>query len=342
MFNFLKRMILASLFVALLSPCSFAAVPKEAQKPASSPPSEIVLVRVNGKTITKEGLDTATNNVLPQLAFHSFVSEDKLKSVRKQTLENLINNELIYKLYKDAALDIKEKEIDAKVEELKKRLPPGENFDEVLKRSKITLRELKEDIKAGIIVERASKKKAEEVKKKAEDTVTEAFMKEYFQKNLKKFMEPEQVHLRSILVKADPSGGQRVWAESLKKAQEIAKTAKSGQDFPKLAEKVSEDPFAKNGGDMGWAHKGSLFPEIEEAVSKMKVNEVSDPIMTLYGYHIVKLEGKKPSVQRKFEEINKAKLKKELEEKEYKKVWKEWIAELRSTAKIEYVQEDKP
>lgn len=338
MFDFLKRLALASVFAALLIQPSLAAEQKPAKKLPSTP-AETVLARVDGKNITKDNLDNATNNVLPQLAFHSFVSDEKLKAIRKNALETLINNEIIYKMTKDSKPDVKDKEIDAKVDELKKKVPQGETLDSVLKRSNVTLAELREDFRKSILVERTTKKKAEEFKKKAADAVTEAYMKDYYQKNLQKFKEPEQVHLRSILIKADPAGGQRVWGEALKKAQDVAKLAK-GDDFAKVAQKYSEDPFAKTGGDMGWTHKGSLFTEIDDAAAKMNVGEVSDPIMTLYGYHIVKLEGKKPSVQRKFDELNKATLKKELEAKEFKGLWEAWIKDIRSTAKIEYVQEN--
>ncbi len=339
MFDFLKRMALVSVFAALLAQPSLAAEQKPAKKLPSSP-AEMVVARVNGRNITKENVDSATNNVLPQLAFHSFVSDEKLKTIRKNALETLINNEIIYKMTKDSKPEVKDKEIDAKVDELRKKVPQGESLEKVLQRSNVTMAEIREDFRKSILVERTTKKKAEEFKKKTAETVTEAYMKDYYQKNLQKFKEPEQVHLRSILIKADPAGGQRVWGEALKKGQDVVKLARGGEDFAKLAQKYSEDPFAKDGGDMGWAHKGSLFAEIDDAVAKMNIGEVSDPVMTLYGYHIVKLEGKKPSVQRKFDELNKSKLRKELEAKEFKRLWDAWVKEIRSTAKIEYVQAD--
>jgi len=138
-------------------------------------------------------------------------------------------------------------------------------------------------------------------------------------------------------VKADPSGGSRVWNESKKKAEEIIKLVKEGKDFAALAKERSEDPFAKNGGDMGWAHKGSLFPEIEEAASKLKPGETSPaPATTIYGYHIVKLEGRKAAVQKKFEELNIKNLETELEQKEHKNLWNSWLENLKNTSKVEY------
>ena len=337
MMSFSKRTVIASLFAAFL----FPALPSVAanQQPAAvlqNPGAEIV-VTVNGRKITQEDLDTATNNLMPLVTYHSAVSEERLKGIQKKALDNIINSELIYKYAKENKLDnVDKKEIDQQMKDLKKKLPKGDSLDKVLKRSNLTLEELKDDFKKDIVVARVSKSKSEEFKKKAEQSVDEAFLRDYYKKNLEKFKEPEQIHLRSILIKADPSGGQRVWNESKKKAEEIIKLAKEGKDFGKLAEERSEDPFAKSGGDMGWAHKGSLFPEIDEAAAKLKAGEISGPIMTIYGYHVIKLDGRKPPVQKKFEELNQKKLESELEQKEHKKLWKSWLDGMKTASKVEY------
>lgn len=339
MMSFSKRTVIASLFAAFLFPALPAAAANKQPTPVAvqqAPGSELVAT-VNGKKITRDDLDTATNNLMPLVTYHQSVSSERLKEIEKKALDQIINAELIYKYAKDNKLDkIDKKQIDQQVKDLKKRLPKGDSLEKVLKRSNLTLDELRDDFKKDIVVVKVSQSKTAEFKKKAEETVNNAFLRDYYKKNLEKFKEPEQIHLRTILVKADPSGGQRVWNESLKKAEEIAKLAKEGKDFASLAKERSEDPFAKDGGDMGWAHQGSLFPEIEDIAAKLKPGEISEPVMTIYGYHIVKLEGRKPSVQKKFEELNLKKLESELEQKEQKNLWTSWLENLKKTAKIEY------
>lgn len=342
--SFAKRTLLASLFAAFLLPAlpgAAVAAPKQPsalEKPAAptDPRTEIV-AKVAGLNITREALDTAVNNLMPIVTYHQAVSSERLKGIQKKALENLINGELMYKYARENKLDsVDKKEIDKQVKDLKKRLPKGDTLEKVLKRSNMTLDELKAEFKKDIVVVRLSKTKTEEFKKTAEATVNEAFMRDYYKKNLDKFKEPEKIHLRSILVKADPSGGQKVWNESQKKAAEIAKLAREGKDFAKLAEERSEDPFAKKGGDMGWAHQGSLFPEIEAAAAKLKQGEISDPVMTIYGFHVLKVEDRQPSVQKKFEELNLKNLESELEKKEHKRLWDEWLDGLKKKAKVEY------
>lgn len=344
--SFFRKGLAAALFLALTAQSGYAATTKttkEVTAPvAKGTPAEVVL-RVDGKEFTRENIRTAVDNLLPMMSYHSSVSEERYNMIQKTAIDQLINRELVYK---NATKDPKNlpkvtnKEIDEEISKIKKRLPKDQTLDKVLKKSNMTMADLRDDFKRKIIIDRVVAKKNEEFKKQADATVNEAYLKDYYQKNIDKFKEPEQIHLRSILIKADPAGGQKVWNEAKNKAQDVTNKAKAGESFEALAKKYSEDPNAKNGGDMGWAHKGSLFPEIDEAASKMAIGEVSAPIMTIYGYHILKLEGKKPSVQKKFEEINKKKLESELQAKEYKNLVTNWQNELRSTAKIEYLADD--
>ncbi len=340
--SFLKKGLAAALFLAITVQSGYAVAKQEKKAaPAKGSPEEVVL-RVNGKPFTRDRVRTAVDNMLPMMSYHSSVSEERYRAIQKAAVDSLINRELIYEKLKNSkdTPAVTSKEIDEEVDKLKKKLPKDSTLEDVLKNSNMTMAELRDDFKKKVMIDRLTQKTNEDIKKKADALVNEAYLKDYYTKNIEKFKEPEQVHLRSILIKADPSGGQKVWDAAKKRAMDLAKKARAGEDFAGIAKKNSEDPYAKDGGDMGWAHKGSLFAEIDDAVSKMKVGEVSDPVMTIYGYHILKLEGIKPSVQKKFNEINKDKLKSELGAKEFKRLWDEWITELRAGAKIEYLSDD--
>ncbi|MBI5238353.1 MAG: peptidylprolyl isomerase [Deltaproteobacteria bacterium] len=307
--------------------------------PKEDPGKEVIL-RVNGRGFTRENLDIAVNNLMPMTSFHGSISNERLHALRKTAVEGMVNDELVYRAAKEEKMDAGKMDINAEIESLKKNLPKGQTLEKVLKNSKMTMAELREHFRRKLAIKAMSKKKADEFRKTAEETVTEAYMEDYYKKNLDKFKEPEQYHLRSILIKADPAGGQRIWNEAHKKAMDIAKKARGGEDFAKLAIQYSQDANASNGGDMGWAHKGSFLEEIDAAASNMKAGGVSDPVMTLYGYHVLKLEAKKPPVQRKFSELNKENLRKELTEKERKRLDNAWMDGLRTSANIEYLSED--
>lgn len=118
------------------------------------------------------------------------------------------------------------------------------------------------------------------------------------------FDKPEQVKAQHILVKATP-GDVASEKNALAKIQELkAQTAKT--DFGGLAEKNSDDPGSKvKKGDLGYFSRGQMVPEFDEMAFKMKVGEISEPIKTQFGYHLIKLNDKKAAVQSTFEEHKK-------------------------------------
>ena len=96
-------------------------------------------------------------------------------------------------------------------------------------------------------------------------------------------------------------------------ANEIAKKAKAGEDFAKLATQYSKDPgSAAKGGDLGWFTVGRMVKPFEDAVVALKDGEISDPVKTNYGYHIIKRIATRTRQQEPFEKV-KENLKKTLE-----------------------------
>ena len=82
-----------------------------------------------------------------------------------------------------------------------------------------------------------------------------------------------------------------ILVNKLSLAQEIKEDLEDGADFRSLAQKFSNCPSKKRGGDLGIFGRGEMVPEFERAVYKMSVGEISDPIKTVHGYHIIKRTG---------------------------------------------------
>lgn len=101
-----------------------------------------------------------------------------------------------------------------------------------------------------------------------------------------KYNKPEEVKARHILIRGD---GQ----DALEKAQKI-KSSLTRANFIRVANKETEDESGKdNGGDLGWFAKGRMVPEFEEEAFKLKKGQISDPVKTSFGYHIILVEDKK-------------------------------------------------
>jgi peptidyl-prolyl cis-trans isomerase C len=119
----------------------------------------------------------------------------------------------------------------------------------------------------------------------------------------------EQVHARHILIRAagSPSAAEvgkkeLTDAEALAKAQEIRKKLAAGADFAALAAQESDDPGTKGkGGDLSFFKHGQMVPTFDQAAFSLKVGEISEPVKTQFGYHIIKVEARKSYEDSKLE-----------------------------------------
>ena len=127
--------------------------------------------------------------------------------------------------------------------------------------------------------------------------VSEAELKEFYEQGRERYIkEPEKARFRHILVKLDAKAGEADSEKARQKAQNIYQELKSGSDFAELAKKFSDDPgSAAEGGDLGEHPRGSFIPEFEEAGYALKVGEISQPVRSQFGFHIIKLESLTPA-----------------------------------------------
>lgn len=133
----------------------------------------------------------------------------------------------------------------------------------------------------------------------AQQKPTEDDMHSFFAENRQSWAKAEQVKARHILIKVDALAGT---ATAKAKADDLYKKLKAGGDFAKLAEQNSEDEgSAKKGGELGYFSKGDMVPEFEDAAFKLKVGEISQPVLSKFGWHIIKVEDKKAGFDPSFE-----------------------------------------
>ncbi|MDQ0153746.1 peptidylprolyl isomerase [Robertmurraya andreesenii] len=193
------------------------------------------------------------------------ITKDELYDAMKKANGKQVLQQLVYEKVLSDKYKVSDKELDARLQEVKDQL--GDNFEMALAQYQMTEKELKESLKLDLLVEKAATK---DVK------VTDKEIKEYYD-NIK----PE-IKARHILV-ADEA-----------KAKEIKAKLDKGEDFAKLAKENSTDPgSAEQGGDLGWFGAGAMVPEFEEAAYALDVNQISEPVKTDNGWHIIQVTDKK-------------------------------------------------
>jgi peptidyl-prolyl cis-trans isomerase C len=152
----------------------------------------------------------------------------------------------------------------------------------------------------------------------AKDAATDEEMHKVYDDAVKSMTAEEEVHARHILVDTE------------EEAKAIAEQIKGGADFATLAKEKSKDPGAADGGDLGYFVKGQMVPEFSEVAFKMYPGQVSNPVKTQFGWHIIKVEDKRTRAMPEFDKV-----KDQIATYVARKAQTEFIAHLRETAKVE-------
>ncbi|GEM_PF-799636 len=125
------------------------------------------------------------------------------------------------------------------------------------------------------------------------NSVTEEMIKDYYEKHKEEFKHGEQVKASHILIKVPPGATTEEVNAAREKAFKILKLAKKSKNFSALARKYSEGPSARRGGELGWFGRGEMVKAFEEAAFNATTGEVTGPVRTQFGFHIIKVEAKR-------------------------------------------------
>jgi peptidyl-prolyl cis-trans isomerase D len=130
--------------------------------------------------------------------------------------------------------------------------------------------------------------------------VPEANIEAFYKQNISQYQSPEEVRASHILLKTEGKDESAVKTQ----ADALAKRAKSGEDFAALAKEFSEDDTNNSkGGDLDYFGRGTMVSEFEQAAFGMKAGEISDPVKTSFGFHIIKLVDHRPATTRPLAEV---------------------------------------
>ncbi len=157
--------------------------------------------------------------------------------------------------------------------------------------------------------------------------VTDEDVKNYYEKNKEDFSNISQIKASHILVKTE------------EEAKNILERLRKGEDFAEMAKRYSIDTgSAKTGGDLGYFSQGQMVPEFERAAARLKKGEISEPVKTQFGYHIIKVIDKKLGKPLEFEKVKNLIYQRLTAEKQ-KEIFDSYIEQLRNKYKVEINRE---
>lgn len=216
---------------------------------------------------------TVNGQAISQSAFDA-----KLESspFAKSTLQQMVQDALITQYAKRHNITVSTADIAKKEDQIKANFPNG-SWDQMLKARGLTEKNVHDALREQIIIDKAVG---------GSITITPAQISQYFQKNRASFAAPMQVKARHILV------------GDLATADKVEGLLKKGGDFAKLAQQYSIDPGSKaNGGELGWFKEGQMVAPFWKAASTQAVGVIGPPVRSPFGYHIIKVQGRKPAIK---------------------------------------------
>ncbi len=307
---------------------------------ATEPPKPFedrVIARIDGESIMLSEVEKSVDRfeakfqeINPQMK----LGEDKRVKMRKEQLDRLIKDKILEKAAAQKKYAVTDAEIDERINQLQKLFGPGDDARQKFLGGIKDMNEFRSNIARQIKIDRYM----DEAAKEDAITVSDAEIESYYKANPDKFKEEESVHVRQILWRLPPVESpdyQGKRKSAFEKADEVIKSVSSGGDFGELAKKMNEDKTsAENGGDLGWISRKKMVKAFEDAAFSLKPGEISKPVETNFGIHLIQLIERKDARSKSLEE-SKAGIREFLERQKKGNLKEQLYNNLKSKAKIE-------
>jgi foldase protein PrsA len=241
--------------------------------------------------------------------------DHKLESspAARQTLTQLVQQDLIDQYAKDKNVTVTQAEIDKDESDIKAKYPPGQ-FENILKQQGLTEQDVQTILRQQLVLKKAV---GGQVK------ISDADVKAFYDKNHAQFDKPAQVRARHILV-ADQN-----------KAKDVLAKLKAGGSWDTLAKQYSTDPSTKDkGGELGFFGRGQMVPQFQDAAFGAKPGQIVGPIKSPFGYHVIQVEEKKAATKATYASVEKQ-IRDQLTSQQQSQQIPAFLQSLRSTAKID-------
>jgi parvulin-like peptidyl-prolyl isomerase len=267
--------------------------------PADNKPIELpeVVATVNGQNITKQQLQDIFNAALQSSGakIGDLNSQQQLGGYT-QLLQDLIMDKLVAEAA--SSENVSDADVDAELAKVKGQFPDDKAFQEQIAQAGMTPDELKKNIRTGLQQSRWMKSQVKT------SEITDDQAKSFYESNIKEFEQPETVKASHILFMVDPDAQADVVKQKEEAATKAAERAAAGEDFTKLAKELSEEPGAsESGGDLGFFPKDRMVPEFADAAFAQKVGDISKPVKTQFGWHVIKVTDKKAAGTMPFDQV---------------------------------------
>jgi peptidyl-prolyl cis-trans isomerase SurA len=290
-----------------------------------------VVAVVNKEIITLSEVEKRTPPLKEEIVTEDRLEkQERMQALCRQVLEKLIEEKLIDQEVKKSGVKISSKDIEAAVEDVKRRNgATQEDLEKALAVEGLTVETYKKQIEKSLQRQRLINWSV-----KVEEKAGEKELREFYQKNISRYRTNETYRPGQILFAIPKGATPEEIREIRKRCQKVLEKIKKGEDFGEMALLYSEDTSNRDHGDLGYFRKGELLPVFEREALRLKVGEVSGIIRTDFGFHIIKLLERKGMDPLPFEEVIE-RVKADYYDGEMEKAFRQYLSTLKEKAIIE-------
>lgn len=254
----------------------------------------------------------------------------------REAAEDLISERLLDKELKALSIDVGASELQLAIDDVvrQNKLPSEEALQAAVERQGLGWLEYKDSLRRQL-----AQMKLINLKVRSQVKVSEDEVKRRYAELTAADKGEEEVHASHVLVMLEQDASQELVEAAMERATELAAKARKGTDFASLASESSDGPSKIDGGDLGWFRRGEMVRELEQAAFALSPGQISDPVRTRFGFHVIKLEGRREIPPRPLEELA-GQIREGLFREEMSRQTERFLTSLKKDSLIEYPMEE--
>ncbi|MEZ5126240.1 MAG: peptidylprolyl isomerase [Thermoleophilia bacterium] len=285
------------------------------------------IAAVGDAVVTQEQFDAIIAQAKAQYKAQDqeFPAEDsaEYKQMKAMIVEYLVQAELVSQAATEKGVSVTTDEIDERIKTIVEQVGGQKKYEALLKEQGVSEDDLRQQLQVQMLQDALYAKIGEDV------TVTDEEVRAFYDDdaNQDQFVVADTVTARHVLVKTK--------AEA-EKVRALLEADSSDANWKKVAKKYSTDPGSKNvGGDLGTFPKGRMVAEFEDAAFALDVDEISKPVKTEFGWHIIQVTAKTKGSTTSFEDAKDG-IEEQLKLQKQSEAWDAWLEEAKAEAEIVY------
>lgn len=299
-----------------------------AQAKSSGQSLDQIVAIVNDDVITKSEFDHSLDIVKIQIAQQNIPAPGE-KILHKQVLDQLVNKRLQLQIAKQAGIEVSDTDLDRAIDTIAKQnnLTMSLLYDRLTQEG-MSVKDYRHEIREQITLQKLQQQEVVNRVTVSPDEITSFMHSQLWQDNGSK-----EYRIEDILIPLSDTPSSEEIATARKKAYAVVARLHQGQGFREVAQSESSGKTALQGGDLGWRQLPEIPSAFAELVSRMQPKEVSEPIQTPNGFHIIRLAGTRAVGEQKAAPDRKQ-VEELLLQRKFEEAIQNWVSKLRSQAFI--------